>query len=349
MVRRRIALLALVAAFSCSSYPRLEPGDPPPVARLSPPGKAHAEGVVIISIDGCRPDALEAAKAHTILGLITRGAFTPDAETIRPSLTLPSHTSMLTGLDFERHGVVWNNYRRGYIIHPTVFSVVAQVGKSAAMFFSKDKFHFLANPACVSWIYGPPVPDKVPSKEDYTDVDQLKLLLKREDEVAKKETVSPHVLLPQEASTTADNLARAFSSSWPARKWPLTFIHFREPDEVGHRKGWMSPPYLAAVQAVDRAIAQIVATLEENGGFEKTALIITADHGGKGYGHYNWLWPNTPENVRIPWICVGPGIPAGLHISRHVRTYDTAPTALALIGVGIPEDLNGTPVDEVLR
>ena len=31
-----------------------------------------------------------------------------------------------SGLDFERHGVVWNNYRPGYIVHPTVFSVVAQ-------------------------------------------------------------------------------------------------------------------------------------------------------------------------------------------------------------------------------
>jgi hypothetical protein len=349
-MRRRIALLILVAAFSCTTYPRLEPGDPPPVALLAPPpAKARAECVILISIDGCRPDAIEAANARTLQGLIGRGAFTADAETIRPSLTLPSHTSMLTGLDFDRHGVVWNNYRSGYIVHPTLFSVVTQVGKSAAMFFSKDKFHFLANPACVSWIYGPPVPDKVPAKEDFTDVDQLKLLLKREDERARKESASPHVVSPQEASTTAEKLARAFSSSWPGRKWALTFIHFRELDEVGHRRGWMGPEYLSALQTVDRAIGEIVGTIEQNGGFEKTALIVTADHGGKGYGHYNWLWPNIPENVRIPWICVGPGIPAGLHLSRPLRTYDTAPTALALIGVGAPEGIDGTAVEEVLK
>jgi arylsulfatase A-like enzyme len=143
-------------------------------------------------------------------------------------------------------------------------------------------------------------------------------------------------------------LSRAFSSGWPVEKWPLTFIHFREPDEAGHRDGWMGPEYLEGVQAVDRALAGILATLEKNGGFERTALIITADHGGSGSGHYRWMNPDKAENVTIPWICVGPGVPAGLKIDRVVRTTDTAPTALSFIGLGAPEGIDGKAVEEVL-
>jgi predicted AlkP superfamily pyrophosphatase or phosphodiesterase len=345
-----LPLLLILAPFGCAdNYERLQADDPPPVAVLTgAPEKPRAERVIIISMDGCRPDAFDKAEAEAIKKLIERGAYCAKAETIRPSITLPSHTAMLTGLDFARHGVVWNNYRPGYIVHPTVFSVVTQVGKKSAMLFSKDKFHFLANPACVSWIYGPPVPNKVPKQEDFSDPEQLKEMLKKEEESAKK-PAKPSTATPGEMMTTADMLARAFGSAWPQQKWPLTFVHFREPDEFGHKKGWMGPEYIEGVKSVDRAIASIVETIEKNGGFEKTALIITADHGGSGRGHYRWMEPNRPENVTIPWICVGPGVPAGLKIDRVIHTYDTAPTALAFLGLGYPEGIDGRAVEEVLR
>jgi len=354
-LRRLIPVLLFVSAvgysaLGCADYPALKPGDPPPVATLvGAPEKPRAERVVIISMDGCRPDAFDAAGAEAIKKLIERGAYCAKAETVRPSITLPSHTAMLTGLDFSRHGVVWNNYRTGYIIHPTVFSVVTQVGKKPAMFFSKDKFHFLANPACVSWIYGPPVPNKVPKQEDFSDPDQLKEMLKKEEENAKKPPKTAATPTPGEMMTTAEMLERAFAAAWPKEKWPLTFVHFREPDEAGHKKVWMGPEYIEGVRHVDKAVAGIVETIEKNGGFEKTALIVTADHGGLNRGHYRWMEPNRPENVTIPWICVGPGVPAGLKIDRVIRTYDTAPTALAFIGLGAPEGIDGKAVEEVLR
>jgi arylsulfatase A-like enzyme len=346
-----LTLLLSLGLFSCAGYPALYAGDPAPVALLGEaPAKARAQRVVVISIDGLRPDAIEAAGAETLKKLIERGAYCGKAETIRPSITLPSHTAMLTGLDYDHHGVSWNNYRQGYIPKPTIFSVAAQSKKVAAMLFSKDKFHFLANPACVSWIYGPPVPNKVPPKEDYSDPSMREFLIKR-DEVWEKTPppLRPTLPYPGELMTTAEMLAYAFNESWTFKKFDLTFVHFREPDENGHRKGWMGPEYIQGVKAVDRAIASIVATIEKNGGFEKVALIISADHGGSGRGHWRWLEPNRPENVTIPWICVGPGVPAGLKIDRVLRTFDTAPTALAFLGIGAPEGIDGKAVEEVLR
>jgi arylsulfatase A-like enzyme len=322
-----LLFVGILASAACNGYQRLEINDPPPTALLSspPPGGARAERVIVVSIDGLRADAIDAAAAATLQSLIRRGAFCPKAETIRPSITLPSHTAMLTGLAYDRHGVGWNSYRSGYLVHPSVFSVTHQVGMKSAMFFSKEKFHFLANPNCVDWIYGPPVPGAIPSGEEAERA------------------------LPADVKTAAERMGRAFADAWPAQKWPLTFVHFREPDEIGHRKGWMGPEYIDGVKAVDRAIETMLAAIEKSGGFEKTALIVTADHGGSGTGHYRWLNPEKAENVGIPWICVGPGVPAGLKIDRVVHTFDTAPTALALLGLGCPEGIDGRPVAEVLR
>ena len=350
-MRRWSLLLQNLATFGCANYPHLMADDPVPVAALgASPGKARAERVVVISVDGLRPDAILAAHAETIQKLIERGAYCAKAETIRPSITLPSHTAMLTGLDYQRHGVSWNNYRPGYIPVPTVFSVVSQTGKQSAMLFSKDKFHFLANPKCVSWIYGPPTPNKVPPWEDYSDPSMRDFLMKRDEKFEKTPPpAKPPIPPPGELMTSADQLAHAFEVAWAFKKFDLTFIHFREPDEYGHKKGWMGPEYLEGVKAVDKAMAMVVATIEKNGGFDKVALIMTADHGGSARGHWRWLDPDRPENVTIPWLCVGPGVPSGLKIDRVLRTFDTAPTALAFIGVAAPEGIDGKVVEEVLK
>src|SRR5204862_7026872 len=144
-------------------------------------------------------------------------------------------------------------------------------------------------------------------QEDANAPEQLKQMLKREEESGKKAPLPP---LPGELLTRAELLGRAFAEAWPVQKWPLTFIHFREVDEAGHREGWMGPEYIDGVQAVDRALVTSLATIEKNGGFERTAIIISADHGGSGRGHYRWMEPDTSENVTIPWICVAPGVHA---------------------------------------
>jgi predicted AlkP superfamily pyrophosphatase or phosphodiesterase len=329
------------SSWSCTPYPALSPEDPAPVAMLdAPASKARAERVIIVSIDGLRPDAIGAAGAETLGRLIERGAYCATAQTIRPSVTLPSHTSMLTGLDSERHQVFWNSYRSGYLPHPTVFSVVAQCGGDCAMLFSKDKFHFLANPKCVAFVYGPPPPERAPPPEDYRDPEQQETLLQRQRDAA---------MHPDERNTTADDLARVFCSTWPRKPFAVTFLHFRETDEKGHRRGWMSPEYLEALRGIDHALSAVIATVERNGGFEKTALIVTADHGGSGRDHYWFFMPGKVEHMTIPWICVGPGVPQGLKIRRAVSITDTTPTALALLGLGAPAGIEGKAVEEVLR
>src|SRR5579862_586781 len=106
----------------------------------SPPATAsrgRADRVIVISVDGLRPDALTVAPAKTLLGLIRKGAHCPDAETIERSLTLPAHVSMLTGLDGPRHGVTSNEYEGRSVAFPTILSLSSRAGYSTAMIFAK--------------------------------------------------------------------------------------------------------------------------------------------------------------------------------------------------------------------
>lgn len=139
---------------------------PPPAPTLSPPAvltptltttlETKIQHVVIISIDGLRPDALLAADAPTLDSLIIAGAYSPNAQTVKISETLPSHASMVSGVIPERHGILWGAPYIGWpgMNGPTIFSLAHEAGLSTAMVFGKDKLHYLALPNSVDQCLG---------------------------------------------------------------------------------------------------------------------------------------------------------------------------------------------------
>lgn len=270
------------------------------IARETP----RAEHVVIISFDGLRPEAIERAPARALRQLIARGAYCPAATNTLPSETLPNHVSMLTGLDTTRHGIEWDEYRPVHYRGATVFSIVKSAGGTTAMFFGKPKFAFLARPGTVDVVFGPP----------------------------------PTAAMA-EPTTRAPKIAEAFARAWERKRPALAFIHLRETDFAGHAKGWMSEGYLAVVRELDAVVDSIVETIRASGALERTAIIVTSDHGGTGINHD----ADVPENRTIPWICAGPGVREGVRIERPVKIYDTAATALSLLGFRVV-GLDGRPV-----
>lgn len=100
--------------------------------------------VVLISIDGLRPDALLQANAPNLLGLAQRGAWTWTAQTVYPSVTLVAHASMLSGLTPEQHGLTWNDYTPSRTLtFTTVFSLAHAAGLRTVLVTGKEKFaHF---------------------------------------------------------------------------------------------------------------------------------------------------------------------------------------------------------------
>lgn len=218
-----------------------------PVTRAAPDG-AVTSHVVVVSVDGLRPDAIARFGAATMQRLIRDGSATLDARTIALSRTLPSHTSMLTGVLPDKHGVVWNDDERetrGTIAVPTVFGIAHARGFHTAAFFSKAKLHYL-------------------EAEGTLDHGQ-----------------APGGRRPWSADRTAGDVERYLATQRPN----LLFVHLGEPDHAGHLSGWMSWWYARAVRTADAAVRRIVAASDRAYGAGNYTLILTADHGGHGRTH----------------------------------------------------------------
>ncbi|MCC7518214.1 MAG: alkaline phosphatase family protein [Verrucomicrobiae bacterium] len=112
---------------------------------------APVEHVVILSLDGGRPDVLLSAETPNLHEMADRGAWTWWAQTVNPSITLVSHSSMLTGCLPQKHGIHWNKWapERGYAKATTCFEVAKAAGLRTAMVVAKRKFEHLAKPGSV--------------------------------------------------------------------------------------------------------------------------------------------------------------------------------------------------------
>jgi predicted AlkP superfamily pyrophosphatase or phosphodiesterase len=269
---------------------------------LSPAtGTASIQNVVIVSIDGLRPDALAQADTPVIDGLIMAGAYSPAAQSVLPSVTLINHASMLGGMSPAKHGIDWNDHRPelGQIKGPTVFSVAQEAGLSTAIVVGKTKLEHLVLPDSVdTYIYAGFLDGQI--------IEQAMLVIE---------------------------------AGLPS----LLFIHLPDVDSAGHATGWMSPGQLRVVSHTDGLIGELMVALAEEQVLTNTLLIITADHGGVDKAHGG----DTPEEMTIPWLAVGPGVPAGLRLHSDITVYDTAATALDALGLAVPLEWDGQPVREI--
>ena len=269
----------------------------------------RAEHVFIISFDQGDPALIQRSAMPTFHAMAAEGARTWGAYTIVPSLTLPSHTSMLTGVGPQVHQVLWNDYQtnRGLVKVPTIFSLAKQRGLVTAMFVGKEKFEHLLLPGSVD-VFAWPHP---------------------EDD--------------------ARAVARVFAEKVGALKPNLCFIHFRDPDTAGHKYGASSPEKMSALADCDAALKIIKDAIAAAGLAESSVIILTADHGshdmkdndGKTVGTHGSA---ETSDVTIPWIVWGKGVKKNFTITAPVVQYDTAATALWLLDVPLPESFWGRPV-----
>lgn len=125
-----------------------------------------------------------------------------------------------------------------------------------------------------------------------------------------------------------------------ANKPNLTFVHFAKTDGLGHKHTWGSDEQKAGFTDVDTGIGKLWKAVEEAGIADESVFIITADHGG----HKNTHGSNKPEDMTIPWVLSGKGVKEGYVIEEDVKVYDSAATALWLLGVDIPESFDGKAI-----
>lgn len=115
-------------------------------------GYAGDPRVVLVSIDGLRPDAISPEWAPHLAWLRDSGVSPERTLNDLPSATLPNHTTMLTGLPVSQHGVIENWNLTGHTTHATAFDYAAAAGKRSAFFAGKSKLGFLARPGSVETV-----------------------------------------------------------------------------------------------------------------------------------------------------------------------------------------------------
>jgi arylsulfatase A-like enzyme len=103
--------------------------------------------------------------------------------------------------------------------------------------------------------------------------------------------------------------------------------------------------YDAEIAGLDRRLGELLERFrrEEAAGGRPTIVAITSDHGEEFYEHGGWGHGQSlhAEQLRVPFLLGGRGVPEGITVDRRVQLVDVAPTLLELAGAPVPGEMRG--------
>ncbi|PSR57476.1 AP endonuclease [Adhaeribacter arboris] len=247
-----------------------------------------AKHVIIISIDGFRPEFYQdnSWAAPNLQQMAANGVQANGVRGVFPSVTYPSHTTILTGVMPLQHGIYYNApfepngatgrwyWEENLIKTETLWDAVRKAGlKSASVFW----------PVSV----GAPVDYNLPevwsldkNMDRVTPIRQAahpKGLLEEIEQNAtgklqEKDLNSDYLIADENGSRMAAYLLETYKPNL------LTF-HVFAVDHAAHQEGRDGEHVRKAVAAADRAVGNILEAIEKAGIKESTAVIVTGDHG----------------------------------------------------------------------
>ncbi len=105
-----------------------------------------------------------------------------------------------------------------------------------------------------------------------------------------------------------------------------------------------------SVQAVDRMIGEIEATLRAQGLAQNTYLVFSSDNGLHMGEHRLMPGKQTAfdSDIRVPLIVVGPGVPAGRTVGAMAENIDLCPTFERLGGAAVGANVDGHSLTPLL-
>ena len=320
---------------------------------LLPPATSKGRLVLLISVDTLRADALGvygAARptsprldALASRGVVFEWAFSPSP------WTLPSHRTLLTGLQPLSHGSVIAQRHRlrsdlttlGEHLQREGFATVGIHGGgfvSPAYGFAEGFDRFV----------------EIPEARDAVD-EAIRVVDARRDQDLFLFLHNYHVHSPyREDLPSLDALGPRY------RELRAELGDAVDPNELGAHdhlfrqnaaKAPLSGPklemvellYQAGVRAIDGQLGRLLDALEQGGRLDEAVIVVTSDHGEAFGEHGLFLHSNTvyAEELRVPLLVIGPDVPAGRRVETTVGSADVLPTMLELLGVPVPEGLEG--------
>lgn len=261
---------------------------------------------ILVTLDGLGGRYLEEqlgkGELPGIAGLMQAGASTLNARADYDStLTLPDHTSILTGRPVYRdpnlpldvyHGWMTDqpvsadvtlhsggNPALSYIA--SIFDVAHDRGMRTCMYAGKLKFMLFANSYNAK--YG--APDMVGADNGHSKLDRVVIL-----------------------ENNTEQLLATAETDIEGGVCDLAFIHIADLDTLGHSIEWGTAPWLAGLDIVDGWIGRLTRLAAASDAGALTGLVVTADHGGttEEHGDAAGIW-----NYQVPFFAVGPGYAPG--------------------------------------
>jgi len=239
-------------------------------------GQKSAKRVLVIGLDGFSAEGFKTAKHPNIDKMLADGVISLTTRPVMPSVTLPNWTSHFTGSGPEEHGITANNWTidnhplpslqtDAEGYFPSIFKVIKEELPSSKIAYYYN-WKELINPINKKYL------DEVYFEEN----DQYK-----------------------ESYTKAFNFLKN-NKDQPT----LVFLYSVHTDHAGHEFGWMTPPYIKAIEDADLAIGALIDQLKAENLYSNTHILLITDHGGLNKGHGGV----SPSEMEIPWGIVGPTI-----------------------------------------
>ncbi|MBP7147481.1 MAG: sulfatase-like hydrolase/transferase [Acidobacteria bacterium] len=319
MNKRTLAGLLVVAGLGAAGCGgRTEP-DRAAAGPGAPAASVARRSVLLVSLDTTRADRLGCyGYAHGATPTIDRwaaaGVVFDDAATPAP-VTLPAHASLMTGLLPNRHGARDNGLYRVPDDVTTLAETLAAAGYDTAA------------------VVGAGVLDR--------QYGLAQGFARYDDDVQ-----GGGLTIPERRAGTVTDAALATAAQLRAPFF--LFVHYFDPHAAYQppppfSETFRDRPYDGEIAYVDQELGRLRAGLDRRGLLEGTIVALVADH-GESLGEHGepahgvFLYQPT---VRIPWILVAPGLPAGARRGSLARLVDVAPTLLELAGVAAPAGIDG--------
>jgi N-acetylglucosamine-6-sulfatase len=108
---------------------------------------------------------------------------------------------------------------------------------------------------------------------------------------------------------------------------------------------------LQSMLAVDEMVGRLTDTLQRSGELENTYIFFTSDNGYHMGQHRltTGKWTAYEEDIRVPLIVRGPGVPEGRKLEHLVLNNDLGPTFAELGGAEVPTFVDGRSLVPLLR
>lgn len=266
-------------------------------AQAAAPGPRSDRHVILVSIDGLAASYFDDPRAEmpTLRKLAAEGARARGMITSFPSVTWPSHTSLVTGVHPARHGVVGNNAwdrQQGrqvtYIGDPELSKdeavkvpTIYDVAHAAGLTCAGVVWPCTTGAASLKWAI--PDSDRAEIHARYTTRGLAEELKQANIDLAQLASWGWNKDYSVQRDQVHAQIARYLVRT---HKVHLTLLHLVNPDGVEHAYGPHTPPAYEAVAEADRQIAALWAGVNEGPLAGKVTLLVVSDHGFAPYTRF---------------------------------------------------------------